>query len=270
MSHTSDMLPLPELEHIQLARSPLALAVCQIQFAPILSVADPAFVGPFQQAIQEQYPVANQRLQIQVSLNENGASQTQSPQWEFVDREQTWKIVLTQTFLAIETRSYSDFADFLDQLESALDALFQHIRPTVGLRLGLRYVDELRGYPGKWDEVVSRDLLGPLASPVFRANTTQALGLQQITLRYPKDRGVTIFHGPIATGSTVRPRSDAPEPEGEFYLLDCDVYQDFSPVARLPMQSLALRRLVEEYHEVSYRLFRWAVLDSYLRSLQEA
>jgi len=269
MSATSDMLPLPGVERIRLAHSPLVLTICQVQFSPVFSVADAVYIGAFQQAIQEQYPFASQSVQLHVDVADRTVQQTQSHQWEFSDREQTWKVVLGQTFLTLETRRYSDFGDFTERLGTLLEALIQHIRPTLGLRLGLRYVDELRGTGGRWTEVISRDLLGPLAVPAFRANAMQATGLQQILLHYPDNRGVTIFHGAVPTGTTVRPRKGMPEPEDEFYLLDCDVYQVFPPTAGLALKPEAICRLVMDFHEVNYRLFRWALNDTYLRSLRE-
>lgn len=273
MVNSSDMLPLPRVERIVLKHSPLALALCQVQFSSVLSVADPAFVAPFQQAIANHFPVANPLqiadMQLTIGLVEASVQPFRTaPQWEFSDRENTWKVVLASSFVSLETRSYTDFGEFLDRFNTVLTALSRHVRPEVGTRIGLRYINELRPDDKDWSRVIARQMLGPLAAPAFQAHAEQAAAIQQITLRYPDHQGINIHHGVIPNGTTVRPRPGEPIPQGEFYLLDVDAYREFPLPAGLSMEPLKIREYVQAYHDVVYRFFRWSITQEYLAALK--
>ena len=273
MIKSSEILPLPRVERVVLAHSPLALAVCQIQFSPVLSVADPAFVAPFQRAIADYFPLAvpGQVTEMQLTFGpvEAGAQPVRTtPQWEFSDRENTWKVVLNSSFVSLETRSYTDFSEFLQRFNTVLAALSRHIHPELGTRIGLRYINELRAGDTTWSHVITQQMLGPLADPTFPVNAEQVGAIQQVTLRYPDHQGITIHHGVIPNGTTVRPRSGDPIPEGEFYLLDADVYREFPLPAGLSMESASIRDHIQAYHDVIYRLFRWSITEDYLAVLK--
>ena len=272
MSEQFDLLPLPAVKRVQLKRPPLVLALCQVQFTPVLSVADPAFVAPFQRAIQDRYPyggiVSSVGLQLQVGLGEaSGQPLAPSFHWEFADGDATWKVVLAPNSLALETRRYTDFGEYLDRLRMVLAALSEHIRPSLGTRIGLRYINEIRPDGTNWEHVITKELLGPLAVPAFNTYAEQIVGVQQLVLRYPNNQGITINHGVLPGGTTVRLRPGEQMPEGSFYLLDCDVYRDFPMSGGLYMEPQRIRIQVEAYHDVIYRLFRWSITDDYLSAL---
>lgn len=273
-SDTRLMLPLPDVPRVTLTRPPLVLVVCQVQFSDVLSVADPAQVAPFQRAIQAMFPLAKHidqvfGLQVQVGPG-SGTIQPGPPtyQWEFADRDNVWKVVLAQSFVSLETRMYADFGDFLDRMRLVLEAVAEHIRPPIGKRIGLRYINEIRMGGHSLTDVISGDLLGPLAEPAFAANTSQVASIQQVILRYPNNDGITINHGLVPSGTTLRLRPGEEPPPDRFYLLDIDVYREFPPVEGLAMEPGPIGGYVEAYHRVIYRLFRWAVTEQHLARLE--
>lgn len=271
---TLDWLDLVAPPRVVFERTPLALALCQIRYAPILSVSHPAAVAPFQQAILNDYPIASQEQNLSIQVEgELGKNQAQasvqsglgSISWRFTDTEDNWTVVLTPEFVTLETRAYNHFSDFLARLEQVLKALTKHIRPTVGVRIGLRYINEIRQDELDWTSVIRPELLGPLASPELAVRTHQSV--QQVLLRWPgEDRGVNITHGLLAGGAAVAPRLNAQPPSGPFYLLDIDVYQEFQPGA-LTMKPGPVRERVREYHDVVSLLFRWSVMEAYSATL---
>lgn len=273
MINGSDMLPLPRVERVALEHAPLVLALCQVQFSSVLGVAEPAVVAPFQRAIAGQYPVATTLqvggLQLTIGLQAASAQPlAPSGQWQFSDREGIWQVVLAPNFVSLETRSYTDFGEFLERFSTVLTALSEHIRPEVGMRIGLRYINELRPGDRNWSRVIAPRMLGPLADRAFEANTEQVASLQQLTLRYPDHQGINIHHGVIPNGTTVRPRPSEQIPEGEFYLLDIDVYREFPLPSGLSVEPKRIREIVEQYHDVIYHLFRWSITDEYLATLK--
>ena len=273
MSTLSDLFPLPEVERVPLARAPLALAVCQVQFPIVMSVAETAYLAPFQRAVQAKYPIASRvgpEAQIQVSIGDVAASPLSTTNsWQFSDRDGTWQIVLTPTSLSIETRGYSDFDEFLARLREALEALTQHIQPAAAIRIGLRYINELRAEDTDWRQIVSAPMLGPLAEPAFYAHTAQVAGVQQLVMRTADGIGLTIHQGLLPTGALVRPRQGKPSPNSPFYLLDFDVFREVPAPSSFPMDVKRLCDDVSGFHDIVYRLFRWSITDDYLSTLTE-
>lgn len=276
MSTLPDVFPLPKVDRVKLTRAPLALAVCQVQFPIVMSVADTAYLAPFQRAIQAKYPIASPvgaGVQVQFSMGDVDIpplpASNPSSQWQFSDRDGTWQIVLAPTSLSMETRDYTDFEEFIERLREVLEALSEHIRPVVGTRIGLRYINELRAEDKDWRHVVSAPMLGPLAEPAFYARTAQVAGVQQLLMRTTEGVGLTIHQGLFPGGAVVRPRQGRSSPEGPFYLLDFDVFREAPAPSGFEMDTKRVCDDVTGFHDIIYRLFRWSITEDYLSTLTE-
>ncbi len=268
MDDQRDLLPLPDRDRLALAQPPLAVVICQVQFPEMPSVQNPAFVSAFQMAIGALYPVPSiQPRQVHVSMDPSGVRQQMSIQWAYADSDDTWHVVLAGDSLSLETRHYTRFEEFIERLQTVLSALFEHVRPTHIVRLGLRYVNEIHGDNGRWPDIIRGQLLGSLADPVLDGLTTQHIGEMQ--LRAGEQHLVQLRHGWFPQGTTVRPREGEVVSAQPFYLLDFDAFEVFSETgsASLDMDHLCMR--VTTFHRNIYRLFRWAVSDEYLRRMVE-
>jgi uncharacterized protein (TIGR04255 family) len=273
-----DLLNLSDAPRVVLNNAPLVLALCQVRFSSMLSVTDPASLAAFQRDLQSKYPVAApvQEVELLVGVGPNDlglrGEQRRLPQWQFTDQDDNWKIVLSQDFLSLETRNYVHFDDFLERLQEALDALSRHIQPTIGTRLGLRYINEIRSgdlHNLDWSDVIRPELLGPLTDKGLVGNTSQVVAMQQLLLRYPNDLGINIHHGLVPSGTTVRLRPKEESPKQAFYLLDFDIFREFSLPQALEMDSKAICQYVAMYHKMIYRLFRWSVTEKYISTIEE-
>jgi uncharacterized protein (TIGR04255 family) len=266
-----ELLGLPETPRVEFESPPLALALCQIKFTPILNIANPAFVGNFQKAIEEQYSITNIGEQVEIEFgfgpSETGLNrQSRTPQWRFSDDTDTWVVVLTQEFLSIETRSYGNFKEFLDRLNHVLNALYQHIKPKLITRLGLRYINEIRPDDLSLVQVMKPQFRGLLSAPeLIRYNQ---LAVQQVVLRFSEQRGIQIHHGYLPGGSTVAPRASAQPLDGPFYLLDFDVFREFKPTRGRITRVNDICNLVADFNKTIYQLFRWCISDEYLATLE--
>jgi len=268
-----DLLGLPDVPHVVYRQSPLALALCQVKFTRVLGVAQAAFVAPFQQAIQDAYPIAEpaQEVNLQFGFGPGGAKVQQEQRdsrWEFSDPAGTWKLGLAGDFLALETRKYETFGDFLDRLRQALEALSQHVRPALVTRVGLRYINEIRSESRIWSELLSPELLGPMSVPQFAAAANQST--QELLLRYDQGYGIGIRHGLFQRGTTVLPptgQAETPEYASPFYLLDLDAYRQYSLPPGAPLSVESICQTVETFNRAIYRLFRWAVTDDFVNGL---
>lgn len=271
---TLDWIDFDVPERVVFEHPPLVLALCQIRFSPMLSVTRPAAVSAFQDAIINDYPVMKQSQEQNISFQVEGGpilnqasveSTLGSVTWQFKDVEDTWTVVLTPDFLTLETRAYNHFSDFLNRLEKLVGALVKTIRPTVGLRIGLRYIDEIRPGHAEWSHVIRPELLGALAVP--QLGTIATLSIQRMHFRGPDGISINIQHGALPPGTIVNPRPNEEAPETAFYLFDTDVYQEFKP-GELSVKPRIIRDHVEQYHEVASRLFRWAVTEEYTSTLR--
>lgn len=268
-----DLLRLPDVPVVVFEHSPLALTICQCQFTTVLGVNDPSFVAPFQRAIRQSYPVAKQVNQVTVGIGFGSGEATiqeerkPSARWQFSDLEGTWTVVLAPDFISLETRTYRHFSDFSQRLHEVLVALSQHIDPTLGTRIGLRYINELRPVPVQGEWPIKRELLGPLAVTGLGEYVVQAM--QQLQFRYPDHQGVSMHHGYFPQGTAVQPLPGQKFLDQPFYLLDMDIFREF-PIPGsegMPMDPNVICDYMEVFNKAVYRLFRWAITDEYAASI---
>jgi uncharacterized protein (TIGR04255 family) len=264
-----DFLQLPDVPRIELERPPLVMALCQVQYDGVPAIEDAAFIAPFQAALREEYPIpAIHPRAIQLGLNAEGfRQQVTSIQWVYRDQEDTWRVVLAQDAVTIETRIYKHFSDFLDRLRAVLMALSNHIKPDRVTRIGLRYINEIGSNDAAWSAIITPTLLGPLRESTLAMHTLQVI--QEMRLQYPDNQGILIRHGHIPQGTTVRPRQGETPSARPFYLLDFDVFRECPGPEALPLDPELICQHVTIYHQGIYRLFRWAVTTDYINS-QEA
>src|SRR5688572_30330265 len=129
-SHALPRRPYPE--------SPLMLALCQIRYTKKIGLEGPrrALVGAFQDLIEKQYPVPDETrvLSADFQMSQAGVAareRTASNKWIFTDVPRNWTVTLTEDFLALEVRDYSEFAEFRERLTTLLGALISTVQPTL-------------------------------------------------------------------------------------------------------------------------------------------
>jgi uncharacterized protein (TIGR04255 family) len=273
-----DLSRLIDIPRTVLKHPLLMLALCQVKFSSLLGVTDRHLLA-FQRSVQLDYPIATSAEATELIIGRNSinaevrSEQRKVPQWQFTDRSDNWKIVLSQDFLTLEARAYNDFDDFVNRLEDAIGSLAEHIQPTFITRIGLRYINEIRlntlSVNTQWKSVIRTDLLGPLVIPEFMGQASQVISAQQLVFRYPGNMVVRMHHGLFAEGTTVQGHKKPQDMSDPFYLLDFDVFQEFpSPSDVVEVDSNAIQQCVKEYHKVIGQLFRWSVTQGYISMLE--
>jgi uncharacterized protein (TIGR04255 family) len=248
-------------KHAILPRAPLVLVVCQVRFPAVFRVSSKEFVAGFQEAIRDTYPLAAQEHELNVVLGPQGMQQTPaSRQWRFSDRERSWTLVLSESFMALETRRYSGADGFLERLSSAVAALAEHIKPASVERLGMRYVNEIH-HPDAltadaWKGRIVDHFLGVLASDLARTNKIEQ-SLQEISLLGKANEKLVIRQGFLPEGTTVVPMPSANADQGPFYLLDMDHFT----TAATEFAVGDVLTLADRFHDENWRMFRAAVTD---------
>ena len=159
----------------------LAEVICQFYFPEIPSIAAES-PAAFMEAIREQYPRFQRRMEIPVPkiVGKPGQFQLEnvpgSINCQFVSADDVWRINLTSRFISLTCSRYSCWEEFAAHFDKPLAAFIQLYRPEYFQRIGLRYRNVIsRKALGledrKFSELISPCYLGPLAEPEAKEET---------------------------------------------------------------------------------------------------
>lgn len=209
---------LEDQPRVRFRNNPLKVVVAQLRFPPIYSLEEPAGVAAFQSAIQDSFPIAEPRAQemtLAVAPGAMGSSTAKPGPWRFLSDAGDYVAVLGTNYVSLETKAYTRFEDFESRFAGLLDAIIATLPIKRRLRLGLRYVDEIRHPEAKsvteWPRFLKSDLIGIAGGQLLAAHVTQAL--QQISVTLP-DGKLAIRHGFVTEGGD------------NAYIIDLDAYDD--------------------------------------------
>jgi uncharacterized protein (TIGR04255 family) len=199
-------------------KNPLKTVVLQVRFPPILSLAQPVNLAPFQEAIRDEYPRAEApSTQVSVAVADGRVMppMAQTGPWRFASQDGAWVVSVTPDYVAIETSAYREYKDFAARASQLLDAARDVLRFRDQVRLGLRYVNEIRHPEAAtvedWAKLLDHDLLG-IGGKILGRQIVQTVQVMQVQM----PNGVlTIRHGWDAAG-------EGPSP----YVIDLDAHDD--------------------------------------------
>jgi uncharacterized protein (TIGR04255 family) len=236
----------------------LVRVVSQIAFPLIASIGQAEYIGPFQEAIRDTYPVLRPDQTQGVVMGPEGAVSTTSERlWRFADSDGHWRATLAPTFVALESTAYTNRDDFLGRLARLLTAADEHIAPKVVDRLGLRYIDRVRE-PEFADipRLFRREMLGLAGTDAWQH---VELSLNQTRFSLPA-ASVTATWGQLPVMGTHDPNAVEPI-EQPSWILDLDMFTRQQFEFNVDQITDKCRSFAERI----YAIFRWAVTDEFLR-----
>lgn len=249
----------PAPNSVSLVAPPLSGVLVQISFPEILSIADKYYVGEFQDRIRSEYPfnLLNQNVTIK-SLNET-PSLTQTPNWRFFDESRYWRVSLSTSFLAIETRKYSGRENLIQRVTDLVDALFTTVKPEFLTRLGVRYVDRMHGKPlENIVDYVRPEVLGMISSDLSK-HVNQASSEFMAETDYESLIARFGYMPPNQTHNPeLMPAIDIPS-----WYLDTDVFHAFDQPVEFANFNFPTKVLT--FASRAYSFFRWVVNDDFLQ-----
>lgn len=249
------------VEEIILADAPLVSVVSQVRFPEIASIEKPEFIGSFQEAIRDVYPVARREHAVQALLTPKGVADgaDASTVWRFADRADEWQVALAPGFVALSTNKYVDHDDFLSRLSTILEAAAETIKPILYERVGIRYVDLV---PLDGGTTALRDLVRPevtgLSAIELGASAAIEYSLSDTMIQVGESR----LHGRwglLPKGAAIESLGIGTTDENS-WILDLDMFDDASGDFDV---ELILRKM-RGYIDQIYRFFRWAVTGDFL------
>ena len=260
MHATGNPLKGPPPAEIPLDAAPLVRVIAQVRYPLVASVENRGFIGPFQEAIRNDYPTLRPEESRSVVLGPEGPLSTRfDVSWRFSDERGTWRVTLAPDFLAIETWRYTSRDDFLDRFRRVLTELHEHVNPRIVDRLGVRYIDrilgeDLRALP----QLVRPEVAGILATPLAE-DADELVSLTLFRLPESNDQ-LRARWGRVPARSTVDPAAVDPVDEPS-WILDIDAFRQESSAFDVELIGSHARTLAERI----YSFFRWVVTDEFHR-----
>ena len=251
---------------VPLSQPPLVWVIAQVRFPPILTIHKEESVADFQEALRAEYPYLHKEevTDIKVGAGENPRV-SEEIIWRLADHKEsaTWRVSLGVNFVAIETSKYISRKNFLSRLGTILASVEECFAPAEAQRIGLRYIDHLKG------EAVDKigDLVRPGVLGILQPNKGPADTLREATVRlmtqteFVAKEGVIIGRwGNLPSNTTYDPDvvKAVDEPS---WVLDLDMFTSEA----LPFKSESLRVTTETFAKRIYSVFRLMVTDEFLK-----
>jgi uncharacterized protein (TIGR04255 family) len=232
------------------------LVLVQVRFAPVSAVVREDFFAGFQQAVMEEYPLAQPEQEVVLLPGPDQAPKT-TGLWRLGDIADEWRLTLAPGFVALESFAYPGSEHFFDRLRRALEAVEAHVRPPRVERLGVRYVCRITA-----EEDLERlpELVRPEVAGIASLNDSGVaaeLSLTQSTFLL-EGRQVSARWGILPPHARVDPAIRA-APERS-WMLDIDVFEE----RKRPFDAEALTNEAVAHSRTQYRFFRWAVEPAFL------
>lgn len=240
-------LPFPHAERRTLAIAPIELIIGQVRFPTVAALfSNDGFVN-YANSIAEDFPNASPQHQLELTLSPGGLKeQSGMPVWKFEDLDAQWTLTLSPGFLALETRKYQSFSEFLAKLDNCWKKLLDCHSISHRTRLGLRYVDKIG--PEKYDNLPS-DWLEHIPAEAFPLHSKMSKVPQKSELEHrfliKADLALTFRSRLVANGF-----NDSPQTE---FVLDLDA---FDP-SQAPATSI--KEHMQVLKEATHNAFWWTL-----------
>jgi len=249
-------MKLPEYEWVQFRKAPLRLVIGQVRFTIMPRFGQDTFIAGFQEAIRSEYPKVAREAAVTYQLSPAGTQPNSGEKlWRFSSRDLLWSVVIGESAITLESRGYDSMKDFLNRFRFLIQAGKEQLGITDRLRLGLRYINEIRD-PHAENFAQWRALLNPGfasfdASSLLDGQIDHTL--QEIQVNRP-DGILAIRHG-LLNGFVVAPLPQEQPVSEQYYLIDLDYYD----MTECDLDIPATIKQMQDYNDIMYRFFRWTL-----------
>ena len=229
-------------------------------------------------AIRDVLPLLENAQQntLEFSINPAGSASSRVDRRtfsRFTTRDRTIALVVKDEALVVETTTYAGWEqDFRPLLEHVVTAFGANCSPDGVLRIGLRYIDEIRvpeidTIPGDWGKYIAKNLLAAADRTFVPKSLTPTTWQGLVQYVTASDSTLTVRYGP-QDGYAVPPkgatrRINPPQP-GPFFLLDSDSFWQVSGVVP-EFDTGWILDTCDSLHKPTREFFRIAATDA-LRS----
>lgn len=241
----------PESDRVVFGVNPLVEVVCQFRFPAVLRIAAEV-PSNFQERIRHHFPLFRTQTFPTIFSGITGSPHVPNVAGanvihEFSSENNAWTVSLSSEYLALTTRQYQHWEDFLARLEQPLTALKEIYEPAFFSRVGLRYQDVIRRSQlgiedTPWSRLLKPEIIGFLANSSMEDAVQETAG--QSLLTHDEQGGrVRLQHG----------FAQLPGDQEICYLIDSDFFTD----NRIGVHDgLAI---LNNFNKSAGNLFRWCI-----------
>lgn len=247
--------------------APLALVAAEVRFTDAARLRQQQTKDQVAIALEERFPFAEPLRLADLNLTPGGQPQVQEHLGVVLkNASSTETLTVMSGSLTYETTAYDSFAGLLEAVVAACDTLVGvKVRPAV-LRVGLRYIDEIRVPESitdvrQWSKWINNRLIGHLAVGPEDFPTTTTQGVSTYDLGGGK--GMNVRFAALNQGAVVVPQflKRPPIESGPFFVLDFDGFQDFSGKGAVPLSSEVVRESLAAVHVPCGTTFQRSITD---------
>ena len=216
--------------------APLALTVLEIRYPELADGIGRRAQHLMRRAVQGRLPLVEMQTedQIEVAIGAPVPASVQRRTFpRFFTRDRTTALQLKENALVLETTNYEGWTEGFRPLIALVVGAVERARPPDGvLRIGLRYIDEIRvpdvdSVPGDWRGYINGSLLAAADPSFIPASLQPSVWQGFVQYRTTTDSTLMVRYGP-QDGHAVNPRGATrrknPPVPGPFFLLDTDSF----------------------------------------------
>jgi uncharacterized protein (TIGR04255 family) len=259
-------VPFPKHRRVVYKRNPLSEVICQLRFPTILRIGTND-IAIFQDSIRREYPLyeskeaaiefLNVPQEFSAIFDKMSFPSPSINTHRFLSQNKKRFIALSRDFLAYSDTDYQRWEDFKDKVGNAEQALQDNFKPAFYSRIGLRYKDvinpQVLGFTNlKWSDLLQPHIIGELGDVNISSDISEIMTQTAIKIDDIPGSQVTLRHG-LLKESTTKSMS---------YLIDAD----FS-IAQTE-ETHGTVDVLEAFHGLAGRLFRWAITDYFHKALE--
>jgi uncharacterized protein (TIGR04255 family) len=248
------------VEEIALERAPLVRVVAQVRFPRLAVFQTPNPIGPFVEQAAQEYPLLNEKKELQLIATPSGFIQqpSETRTWEMRSADEEWQVTINEAFLALTTSNYVSREDFIVRFEALLTSFCEVFSPPFSERIGIRYTNRLSGPPvlENLSAFFRAEALAGLAIPTAgRASVRLSITDTVFELN---SRTLQVRWGLVPPNASIDlqiPGLDEPS-----WILDFDSFNE----NKVPFSPATLAEEVRGLAEQAYNMFSWMVTDHFL------
>lgn len=210
--------------------APIALVACEIRIPSTGQPLEPSQTRALEEALGDAFPLAMPVNRQTVQIGNVAGPATNERVERFADRERRAVVSVTPASLVVETSQYRGYEAFRPLLDLAIRAVTDSVAPKGPMRIGLRYIDEIRLMDNPtslhdWEDYLSEAITG-VSALGEAAGGLEPKGWQgQAAFSGEDGMTVVVRYGP-RDGLAVKP-DGLPQRHvepGPFFLFDIDSF----------------------------------------------
>lgn len=247
--------------------APIALVACEIRIPSTGQPLESAQTKALEEALADAFPLAIPVNRQTVQIGNVAGPATSERVERFADRERRAVVSVTPGSLVVETSDYRGYEVFRPMLGLAIQAVTDGVAPKGPMRIGLRYIDEIRLMDNPmslhdWEDYLSEAVTG-VSALGEAAGGLEPKGWQgQAAFSGGDGMTVVVRYGP-RDGVAVKPEGLPQrhvEP-GPFFLFDIDSF--WEPSGGIPEWDAGwLLEQCDRLHTPIRALFEGVITDN--------